>query len=144
MKAWFSHEIGYINMNEIDIYVTKTGNWSECDKLFEKNEIDTSVKSGIRTIMLAIFTVIAIVGFLTIGKYAFFILVFVPVMFLEFKKEAGDFIKIPFSKIDKISIDKNSVQIDFKDFANNESTLTLYHVEHKGLAIFNQINSNTK
>lgn len=37
MKEWLKHKYGYINIDDENVYVTKTGNWSEISKLQEKN-----------------------------------------------------------------------------------------------------------
>jgi hypothetical protein len=40
MKEWLKHKHGYLNIDEKNLYFTKTGNWSEIADLKEQNSTE--------------------------------------------------------------------------------------------------------
>jgi len=144
MKEYFKYANGFININDENLFLTNSGNWSETYDLKEK-----SSKSNFKTnkIYLNYLFVIVLIG---LGIYDVlkdaknksfpFGIVLIGLGVLAFlKREKGKRYKIPLSKIIKITVSNNATTIIFYDENDLEDIEEITHIETKGLHVFEQI-----
>jgi hypothetical protein len=144
MKEYFKYANGFININDDNLFLTNSGNWSETYDLKEK-----SSKSNFKTnkIYLNYLFVIVLIG---LGIYDVlkdaknksfpFGIVLIGLGVLAFlKREKGKRYKIPLSKIIKITVSNNATTIIFYDENDLEDIEEITHIETKGLHVFEQI-----
>ncbi|WP_196889864.1 hypothetical protein [Aureivirga sp. CE67] len=49
MKEWFKYELGYVNIDSENIYLTGSGNWSETKNLEEKTrKVSKKIIEGVQ------------------------------------------------------------------------------------------------
>ena len=58
MKTWFKHEFGFVNIDDKNFYLTNTGNWTETERLGEKDK-SVSFSNGIRKFRIVFFLVVS-------------------------------------------------------------------------------------
>ena len=117
MKVWFKYEYGYINMDDFNLYLTNSGNWSEIEELEEKT--NRSEKFNRRN-RLKKLSVMIVVGGVAAYNYL--------------KSDLGLGYKIPLSKISNIEFDEEETIVSFIDGDGNKSYETLIKLEDKGKA----------
>ena len=144
MKNYFKYDNGYVNINDENLFLTNSGNWSETYDLWEKSP--KSIKQNnfkSNKINLFLFLIICIgllmiskaknavlpLGFISLGIAAFFYI----------KRETGKRYKIPILKIIKIEVVDNSVKIIFYNANNQEDFEEITNVEFKGLGILEEL-----
>lgn len=144
MKHYFKYANGFVNVNDENLFLTNSGNWSETHDLLEKSP--KSIKQNNYKsfkINLFLFIIICIgllmilkskssllpFGFISLGIAAFFYM----------KRETGKRYKIPISKIKNIEISENQAKIIFLNEANIEDYEILNKVETKGIEIVSKL-----
>lgn len=149
MKQYFKYANGYVNINNENLFLTNSGNWSETYDLLEKSP--KSIKQNnfkTNKINLFLFLIICIgllmiskaknaalpLGFISLGIAAFFYM----------KLETGKRYKIPISKIIKIEVVDNVVKIIFYNANNQEDFEEITNVEYKGLGILEELKQHLK
>jgi hypothetical protein len=159
MKEWFSHKDGYVNIDEENVYLSRTGVWSEVRLLPERskqskridnyNKFKTYLFMTLAILSLASITVIIGKRFFT-SKFwneftfaelfkatAFTVLPLLGIYFIRgyFAKETGPECKIPRSNIQKIAIDAHNktIRMFVVDANGKEEEIVLSDVEEKGL-----------
>ena len=144
MKEYFKYDNGYVNINDENLFLTNSGNWSETKEINEKSSktIRQNNLKGFK-IYLFLFIIVCIfllmisksegrgipVGFLSLGLAAFFYM----------KRETGNKYKIPLSKITDIKISGSEVKIVFLNANNIEDLETIHKVESKGLHVLTEL-----
>lgn len=118
MREWFKHAEGYLNIDENNLYLTKTGNWSDTIDIEEKNspsqrknDIASKFKYWSFIGVFGSLVIYVIVTSITKPGINYSILIGLPVLtysvYQYLSPEINGAFKIPISKIKKI---------DFKDF----------------------------
>lgn len=143
MKHFFKYHNGYINIDDENLYLTTTGNWSETKDIIEKSTVST--RDNLSRIANKQNFLVAI-GIIFTGFFFYnndFKSIILPVLiigaglFLLFNYTRRDFglqYKIPLSKIDSIIlIDQNDIKITFRNLDNEPDTETLKGVNNKGI-----------
>lgn len=122
MKKWLKHTFGYINIDEENFYLTKTGNWSEIIGLKEKNDkpqkpvnFKTKLKIGIYLIFLLTLILFGIIANIRSGNIIVLLIIGLPVLaFIIFQyiiPEFGSSFVIPKKKITKLHASNTSLYI---------------------------------
>lgn len=150
MKHFFKYEKGYINIDNNNLYMTKTGNWSETDLLSEKSSRSKS-QNAIKKIKTYSFYGMLI----AISLLFFFNLsngkgnkIFLPIGIILFlisgykyiRAGSGNQYKIPLSKIIKMEYSSKSLKIYFKNKDNKEDFERIENIEAKGIQILKDLN----
>lgn len=151
MKEYFKYANGFVNINDENLFLTNSGNWSETHELLEKSP--KSIKqNNFKGFKIYIFLFVVVCLFVLIlsksksGSIPFGIILLGLGAFAYLKRETGKRYKIPISKIRNIEILKNSAKIIFLNESNNEDIEEITVIETKGLSILenmkHQINDN--
>jgi hypothetical protein len=134
-KTFYKYKFGYLNIDEENIYLTSTGNWSETKELKEKTFGKSSKKTG-KVIaiyfFLTIIVLIILASFLFIEKNFILKLGTMAVSiagFLRLKRyfdtETGQRFFIPKNKIINVEIDDDRVLIKFKTIDEKNDDLII-------------------
>ncbi len=144
MQEWFEYEFGYVNIDAINIYLTRTGNWSETSKLTEKCK-KSKTKNDLRSIRMQVFfgAVILLLLFITFGGNNINLsiigvlssLLFGYKVYQYLQHDMGSTYKIPRSKIKNIVVDNNEIRIDFTNGDGILDSEILANTNKKGVLI---------
>ena len=148
-KTWFQYEFGFVNIDEENLYLTNTGNWSEIIGLEEKSKKTGGPNTfgSFATIMFLI-VVVGLLGFLFfrniitpgISIVGLIGIPFFGYKFYEYiKSDIGVKFKIPWSKISKITVTKQEVKLEFLNGDGVSGTEFLSNVSQKGLDLIENI-----
>jgi hypothetical protein len=146
MKEYFKYANGYVNLNDENIFLTNSGNWSETLNLLEKSPKSIR-QNNIKSFKIYIYLIIvACLIFLLLsrarsGSIPFGLILLGLGTYSYFKRETGKRYKIPISKIINISISENEVKISFYNSNGNEDFEILTKVDNKGLDILSHLKS---
>lgn len=133
MKKYFKHRFGYINIDESNLYFTKTGNWGEAKTLNEKTTKKTTKTTAIGTVfgVLVVFLIVLVNSYLINDLIDSFGLLISSVLitsyiflisYLRLKDKYGPAFLIPLDKIRGMDmIDKSMLEIKFFDETNQKS-----------------------
>jgi hypothetical protein len=150
MKEWLKHKYGFINIDDENVYVTKTGNWSEVSGLEEKNykpfefaDFRTKVKIGIYLFIVFGIILFGFISNIISGNISFLLIVGLPVVgytaFQYIIPEFGSSFVIPRNKITDIRTKESDLFIEFLD-ANDQNTLIHFRsLNQKGLEIISKV-----
>lgn len=140
MKEYFKYDNGYVNINDENLFLTNSGNWSEITTIEEKSE-KTIRKNSIRSLKFYAF-ILGLVGLVALsvaraqnGSIPIGLILLVFAAYMYMKRDVGSKYKIPLSKIKNIEIDKEEVKIIFLNLNNVEDFEIIHKVENKGLSI---------
>lgn len=150
MKEWFKYEFGFVNIDDNNIYLTNTGNWSEIHSLEEKsmrldrkNDTKGSMMIGFILVFLALFGFLIFKNLMS-GKVGFFLIAIVALggykLYDYLKTEIGAQFKIPKSKITEIKIGKESAEILFLNADEKSDSYKLLRIDKKGIEILTELN----
>ena len=149
MKHFFNYEKGFVNIDDKNLYLTKSGNWSETDSLLEKPSRSKSqhTKKKIKTYsfyaMLLSFSLLLFFNLnngrngklmLTLG----IILLFLSAYYYIRATSVNQY-KIPLSKIHKMEYSFNSLKIHFKNFDNKDDFERLDTIDKNGIQILKDL-----
>ena len=143
MKEYFKYANGFVNLNDENLFLTNSGNWSETLDLLEKSpkSIRQNNFKGFK-IYIYLFVVacliILILSKAKSGSIPFGIVLLGLGTFAYLKRETGKRYKIPTSKIININLNENEATIHFYNANGIEDTEKLNNVEAKGLEILSQ------
>ena len=149
MKHYFKYKFGYINIDDENLYLTKTGNWQEVRDI--KENITTQEKEPsernkefywwLFTIEIISLIYIITTHFELIIMHLLFILVMNSVVYIFHKREFGKQAIIPLEKIEYIEIyNENSLKIHFQNSKNELNKEKLKKVEGKGVDFLTGLN----
>ncbi|CAM4183197.1 MULTISPECIES: hypothetical protein [Flavobacterium] len=148
MKQFFKYEKGFININETDLFLTKTGNWSEIDLIEEKSFKSKSqntikkVKTYSFYAMLVSFSLLLFINIYRADNKILLttaIILLIVSSFNYIKVGSGSQYKIPLSKIDKMDYSFKSLKIYFKNKEGKEDFERLENIEEKGITILKKL-----
>lgn len=154
-KKWFKHQFGFVNIDAENCYITKTGNWSEVQKLSEKNSMSfrsISTKDQIK-LMLYFVPVTGLLIFLFTknlmgGDISLLLLIGLPLagyaIYKYWKPEFNSSFVIPKSKIQDIEIGEKQIVIQFLDGENKENSFTLSKIDDKAFVIMQDLREELK
>ncbi|VXC38625.1 conserved hypothetical protein [Flavobacterium sp. 9AF] len=149
MKYYFKYEKGFVNIDENNLYLTKSGNWSEIDNIYEKTNKTKSIhtRKKIRTysfyVMLLAFSLLLFFN-INNGKNGKIMLPLgIMLLFLSafnyIRVNSGNQYKIPLKKIIKIEYTYNSLKIHFKNAENKVDFERIEKIEDKGISILKDL-----
>jgi hypothetical protein len=148
-RAWFKYEYGFVNIDSKNLYLTRTGNWSEIPDLTEKAQLKYSIMP--KLIKGFLFIVLFISGLLMLNKLSDFGISLLSILsalgavgggytlYEYLKRETGYKFLIPLYKIRSIEYSGINVTIVFKNKENREESIHLEKVELKGILILKKI-----
>lgn len=149
MKEFFKYANGFVNINDENLFLTNSGNWSETHKLLEKSSksIRQNNFKGFR-IYIFLFAVACLIVLILSksksGSIPFGIILLGLGAFAYMKRETGKQYKIPISKIIRVTIIENSAKIIFFNKNNNEDFEEINGLEAKGLGVLEELNNLIK
>jgi hypothetical protein len=149
MKEYFKYANGFVNINDENLFLTNSGNWSETHELFEKSSksIRQNNFKGFR-IYIFLFSVACLIVLILSksksGSIPFGIILLGLGAFAYMKRETGKQYKIPISKIIRVTIIENSAKIIFFNENNNEDFEEINGLEAKGLGVLEELNNLIK
>lgn len=144
MKEYFKYANGYVNINDENLFLTNSGNWSETHDLLEKS-LKSIRKNDLKS--LKIYSLPFIIVCLGLLLYSKLDNVFIPFAFsgscfgayLYLIRETGKRYKIPISKIISFNISNDTVKIVFKNANDVDDFEEIFKVEKKGLSILEEL-----
>lgn len=149
MKHFFKYEKGYINIDDHYLFMTKTGNWSETDSLFEKSAKAKSQNAAKKVKTYSFYAMIVAVSLLFFfnmnggknNKIMLFggIVLFVLAAFNYIRSSSGKQYKIPLTKITKMELIKKDINIHFHNLDNKEDFEKIENIEEKGIQILKDL-----
>ena len=151
MKEYFKYANGFVNINDENLFLTTTGNWSETINLVEKSA--KSIKQNnfkLNKMHIYYFLAILLIGFISFdifkdvktSTFPFGIILLALAGFAYLKREKGNRYKIPISKIKTIEFNSNSAKIIFLNINNTLDFEEITGVDSKGLIILSKFESN--
>ena len=152
MKDYFKYANGYVNIDDENLYLTNSGNWSETHKLEEKSPKSIKKNKNKLFRINSYYVIIGIVLLLFIlgitnknsnKAIPIGIIMIIISGFRYMRNELGNKYKIPLSKIKDFEITTNSVKIIFKNLNDEIDFETINKVEAKGLQIIKIIDIET-
>jgi hypothetical protein len=149
MKEYFKYANGFVNINDENLFLTNSGNWSETHELLEKSpkSIKQNNFKGFK-IYIFLFVVVCLVVLIVSksksGSIPFGIILLGLGAFAYLKRETGKRYKIPIAKIRSIEIIENSAKIIFLNENNAEDLEAIKVVETKGLGILEDLKHQIK
>lgn len=149
MKQYFKYSNGYVNINEENIFMTNSGNWSEIHSLEEKSA--KTEKANRRKKLKYDFYIFVMIVCGAFGIYnaindvinktiPIFLVGMLLGVYKYFQNEKGKRIKIPLVKIIAIEVTGNNAKIFFYNKSNEKDSEELSKMESKGLQILEQLN----
>ena len=144
MKHFFKYKFGYINIDEENLYLTKTGNWQEVKDIIARNNKNKEDKKP--NTIFQIFSYILVLFNIAVFLYTLVytpeyiittlitVLVLDSITFIFRRRDFGKQCIIPLNCITAIEILKNNkVKINYTKNGNNPDYVTLKRVEEKGI-----------
>jgi hypothetical protein len=145
MKEYFKYARGFVNINDENLFLTNSGNWSETHELLEKSSksIKQNNFKGFK-IYIFLFVIACLIVLILLkskkGSIPFGIILLGLGAFAYMKRETGKRYKIPISKIISITIIENAAKIIFFNENNNEDFEEIYGMDAKGLGVLKELN----
>lgn len=125
MKEYFKYDNGYVNINDENLFLTNSGNWSETAAIQEKSPktIRQNNWRGLK-VYVFIFILLCLVA-LSIaraksGTFPIGLILLAFAAFTYMRRDLGSKYKIPLSKIKDIEISESEVKIIFLNLNNIE------------------------
>lgn len=146
MKEYFKYANGFVNINDENLFLTNSGNWSETHELLEKSSksIRQNNFKGFR-IYIFLFAVACLIVLILSksksGSIPFGVILLGLGVFSYMKRETGKRYKIPISKIISITIVENTAKIIFFNENNIEDFEEINGIESKGLDVLEELNN---
>lgn len=150
MKEYFKYANGYVNIDEQDVFLTNSGNWSETLDLQEKStKTIRQNNSKRRSLDCYLFIILLFICFAGYKAYTGAIRKEIPFALMSiaffvyryFRKETGNSYRIPLSKIKEITVDGSTVKIIFLNQSGEEDFETLPGVDDNGIRILTGLQS---
>lgn len=149
MKQFFKYEKGFVNINETDLFLTKSGNWSETDTIFEKSS-KTKSQNSIKKVktysfyaMLVSFSLLLFYNISKTNNSKLMLLLGIGLLIISsysyIKSGSGSQYKIPLSKIIKMEYTFKSLKIYFKNEEGKEDFERLENIEEKGIMMLKKL-----
>ncbi len=153
MKQFFKYQFGYINIDEENLYMTNSGNWSEVSEVQEKStktKAGNMFRSGANWIFLVLVVGLVVLGFLSgvlKGRIGLLGLVGTPVFIYFFyrylQRDLGVKYKIPIAKITSVELkpEEKKAILHFLNATNQQDQEVINKVEKKGFEILGYLNN---
>lgn len=144
MKEYFKYANGFVNINDDNLFLTNSGNWSETHELLEKSP--KSIKQNnfkAFKIYIYLFIIACLILFILSksksGSIPFGIILLGLGAFAYMKRETGKRYKIPISKIKTIEIIGTSAKIIFYNANNVEDFEEIKSIDVKGIVVLEEV-----
>lgn len=151
MKEYFKYGNGYVNIDDENLYLTNSGNWSETHELEEKSPKSVR-KNNHKTFrinsyyfIIGLVLLLVVIGIMNKNSHIAIplgIIIIVITAFKYMRSESGKKYKIPLSKIKNFEIVDNSIKINFVNLNNEIDFETINKVEEKGLIYLEKLHLN--
>ena len=144
MKEYFKYANGFVNINDDNLFLTNSGNWSEIQELLEKSpkSIKQNNFKGFK-IYIYLFIIACLILLILSksksGSIPFGIILLVLGAFAYMKRETGKRYKIPIPKIKTIEITGTSAKIIFYNANNVEDFEEIKSIEVKGISVLEEV-----
>jgi hypothetical protein len=143
-KYCFKRKYGYLNITPYAIFLTRTGNWTEIEKLSEKSSKSQSEngwhKFRIKLFLYPslLFFALIVLGSLTDLNFGTLWVIIATVgssigLVRYFSSDLGNAYKIPINKISATQVHKDYVTIYFHDLSGQATSEDIFDLEPKGL-----------
>jgi len=147
VKEYFKYSQGFVNVNDENLYLTNSGNWSEIESLREKSPESIRKNRQKRFRFDAfLFVILLITGYSIFwmsktGSITFPIIVVALGfgVFKYFRNELGNVYKIPRDKITSIVISEEEAKINFLNADNQPDFETIDGLGPKGKTILEDL-----
>lgn len=143
MKEYFKYDNGFVNINDENLFLTNSGNWSETHDMLEKSPKSKRLNNLKGFKVYAFFFILALLILAILsksGKIPFGILILALFAFAYLRKETGKRYKIPLSKIQSMTITDKEAKIVFLNANGVEDFEIIHNITDKGISIFNSLN----
>lgn len=149
MEEFFKYQSGYVNIDDENLFLTNSGNWSETKTLLEKNK--NSIRKNkarnarMQLYLLIVFGIITCIVLKTLaaGTFSTVVLISMPVagykLYQLFQRNLGKRYKIPLSKIDSIEKIDDGYEIKFRNADNENDVEFIAELEEKGVDIIDRV-----
>ena len=151
MKEFFKYSNGYININDENLFMTNSGNWSETIGLQEKSPKSKKMNSYKNIKFCIFFLIICGIFLLSVSfegraKNALPVVLIVLMIsvYKYFSNETGNKYKIPLNKLKDIQIDGKEVKFVFLNLKNVEDFEIIHGVEEKGILLLSEFHKTIK
>lgn len=148
MKHYFKYSYGYVNIDDENLFMTNSGNWSETHSLEEKSSKTEKAnrKKNLKFDFL-IFVLIICIAFTVYDgindvisrSIPIGLLVLALAVYKYFQNEKGKRIKIPLAKIIAIEVIGNNAKIFFYNKSNEKDSEELLKIDSKGIEIIEKL-----
>ena len=149
MKDWFKYQNGYVNIDDENLYLTNTGNWTVISSCQEKSKSSIS-KNNRRKWWIGSFlygaivlSILIFIGGLIEGHFPIGLLLLCSLgcyfLYKYMQKDLGTKYKIPLSKIGKIEFEGEATKIVFRNAIGTQDEEILMNVEGKGIEILKML-----
>lgn len=145
MKEYFKYANGFVNINDDNLFLTNSGNWSETHELLEKSpkSIRQNNFKGFK-IYIYLFVIACLILLILSksksGSIPFGIVLLGLGAFAYLKRETGKRYKIPIEKINEIVIIDNTAKIIFNNANDSVDFEEITKIEAKGLVVLEDLN----
>lgn len=143
MRHYFKYYNGFINVDENNLYLTKSGNWKEVEEIAEKNILSIENNSSQNlyryTFYWILYTIIIVIffKFFSLKFWIFLAIKLAIAQFLLTYFYRRDFAKsgiIPLYHVLAIEkVNKKDIKISFRNINNEQITEVLKNVDSKGI-----------
>lgn len=147
MREYFKYEFGYINIDEENLYLTNSGNWSEVKNLSEKYS-KKYIHQNARRIRIIAFFVICIIlfAYLFISNLfrthlAIGLVVLGYFLYRYLQSDMGQSFLIPINKIDSIEKSEKNLVLSFRNKENSFETIIIKNTDGKSEQIIKKFSS---
>lgn len=146
MKEYFKYANGYININDENLFLTQSGNWSETLTLQEKSS-KSNFKASAKYLNYLIIVVLIGFGVYDVVKdfknktFPFGIVLLFLGFLAYIKREKGMRYKIPVAKIKSITLVHDAAKIKFYTTEGVEDCVEISKIEFKGFTILENLKS---
>ena len=149
MKEFFKYNNGYININEENLFMTNSGNWSETLTLLEKSSKSRKKNSYKNIKFYIFFLIICGIFLLSIdGRvnrvFPIALIVLIIFVYRYFSSEMGNRYKIPLSKLKAIQINGKEVKFVFLNLKGEEDFEIIHGMEEKGILFLSGFHEKIK
>jgi fatty acid desaturase len=147
---WLKHNTGFLNVDEDNIFVTRTGNWSETAGLKEKNHKGFKRKNRVSKFTTVCFLTLVAVGVIWLmtagvmnGKLGVFSIISLPVFYFTVHQYIitgySAAYLIPISKITHMEVGLKSITIRYSDCNNDPVSDTFSGIDNVGIEFLDEL-----
>lgn len=133
MRQYYKHNHGYINIDDENIYFTRTGNWQEAHEAEEKK---SKKKIGLIDLVTIIISIAVIVFFIIRKDYVLILLAVLPfgqLLYRYFTQTVYMPYKVPRIKIQALELKENGFVLHFFNTADEPDKQAINGIDEGAL-----------